>query len=159
MAQVEVRVNYCDPCGGKTKATATRRFEWFGQRYSVDVCDKHDAGLQAALDKWIAVASCTTISYSPPAPVAPPAGLYEKPRVLPGPQDRWMISSHAEQRMVERQVDRDIAKRVAEWPESTAASRKDETLREHYGQGLVVVVDPTRDMIVTVAGRQKTAVG
>lgn len=44
--------------------------------------------------------------------------------------------------MVARQIQREVARRVAQRPASSAASRKDPRLREHYGEGLVVVVNP-----------------
>jgi hypothetical protein len=159
MAQLEVQVKYCDPCRGKSKATATRRFKWFGAKYSIDVCEKHDAELHSALDKWIDVASCTTQSLATVSAITPPAGLYERPVVLPGPQDKWRFTAHAEQRMVERQVDRDTARYVAEFPEFTRPDPKRTNCMEHHGRGLRIVVNPVSKTIITVAGEQKIAVG
>lgn len=157
MATQEVHVKVCDPCNGRRPAVATRNFEWFGTKYRIDVCEQHDTGLRNALDKWIAHATDLTVRLGNNGPIAAPAGLYDKVTVLPGPEDRWRFTAHAEERMVERQINRQLARKVAQWG-SASPDPKRAGCQERRGDGIVVVVNPETFDIVTVAGQQVVAV-
>jgi hypothetical protein len=158
MAKEQVQVKVCDRGRARHEAVVTRFYEWFGKKYRIDLCESHDAAFREALGDWIDRSECLTQSHSQ-LRLEAPAKLYDKVVRLPGPEDLWHFTDHARLRLRERQIQEDAARRVAQFPANSAPSEKEEGLFEHYGEGLVVVVDRTTKTIITVAGEQKFAFG
>jgi hypothetical protein len=161
MAKEIVRVKVCDRHRGRAEATVTRHYEWFGQKYRIDLCEEHDAAFREGrgeLRDWIEKSECLTQRHES-VRLETPDKLYENVVKLPGPEDLWRFSNHARDQLQARQIQEDAARRVAQFPDSSAPSEKEDGVWEHYGEGLVVVVNRQSKTIITVAGKQTFAYG
>lgn len=159
MARREVKVKICDrPHRNEMRAVATRQFLWFGTRYQIDVCEQCDADLKAALDPWIAdsrqltqllgVRQTARLRDAPARPEDGQPSVAPIPR--PGPEADWTFTQHALEQAGERDIDMDVARQVAAYPEMNIPSAKTPGVREHIGRGLIVVVEPEQKRIITV---------
>lgn len=163
MARRVTTIKVCDICE-TDEDVATRRYEWFGVRYEIDLCATHDATFKDSLRFWVGNSRKITRSLGPTQTtrLREARRVVEEPKVTPkevvGPEAQWRFSQHALEQAAERGIDVETARRVAAHPEQTTPSRKSPDVREHVGEGLVVVVNPELRTILTVVHSEPEAV-
>ncbi len=162
----------------KTHATETVKLSHNGHRYELDVCDEHSAELYGAFHSWADFGRKTgePTVFDKPMRVAGPIVRSPEPetttpveaaatKIIEVPQcvqlplgtDRWIITTHAWERMELRKFSREDVLLAAERPEMVQPAdprsqyAKDKPhIREHKRGRCLAVVDPDDCVILTV---------
>lgn len=175
MGKHVVRFRVCDVCESEDQVVINS-LSLNGHRYELDLCEVHTAALDDDLAGWLDKARKTgepTVFDEPRAArrvtlgaggfaPTPAAAVLPETRAcrgaeLPETAQRWHLTSHAEERMVERGFDRLTVLWTAERPDvvTPSADTQHRNRVEHVRGDCLVVIEPDTNTIVTVTYSSK----